>query len=142
MRTEERRKKGVKTGESSSEEESRRQFTLQIETAIKAMFWRENMVLAFGRPESHGVDARWFIPLGDGSPSPHPLPSYHEPKATVKIFDLCPTWLRDLHYQMQVAKPCVGRVGRVIRPKTYPTLSSGRKIMMSPGDRQPFSLCQ
>ena len=38
----------------------------------------------------------------------------------MKIFDLRPTWLRDLHYQMQVPKPCVGRVGRLIWPTTYP----------------------
>ena len=43
MSTEERRKKRVKTGESG------RQFTLQIETARKAMLLRPNMVLAFGR---------------------------------------------------------------------------------------------
>ena len=68
MSTEERPNKRAKTGDTSSEEE--RQFSLQINSARKAMFWRENMVLAFGRPESHGVDAKWFILLGDRSPSP------------------------------------------------------------------------
>ena len=94
MSTVERPKKKVKTGEdeSSSEEESRRQFKLQIESARKTMFLRETMALAFGRPESHGVDAHWFIPLGDGSPSPDTLPSYHEPKATMKIFDPLGRW--------------------------------------------------
>ena len=110
----------MKTGESSSEEESRRQVALQIETARNVMLLRENMVLAFGMPESHGVDAKWFIPLGDGSPHPHPLPSFQQPREKVKIFDLRPTWLRDLHYQMQVPKPCVGRVGRLNWPTTYP----------------------
>ena len=47
-----------------------RQFALQIETARNAMLLRQNMVLAFGKPESHGVDAHWFNPLGGRVPKP------------------------------------------------------------------------
>ena len=48
--------------------------------------------------------ARSVLRLGANSSSPPPLP-----KKRAKLFDIQPTWLRDLHHQMQVPKLCEGR---------------------------------
>ena len=74
------------------------------------------------RPLSHGIDAKLMINLADygsvslmaNSSSPPPLP-----KKRAKLFDIRPTWLRDLHHQMQVPKLCEGRE-EVYSATTYP----------------------
>ena len=50
-----------------------------------------------------------FIDLGDhGSGSLLATPAC-SPPPPAKLFDIRPTWLRDLHHQLQVPKPCEGR---------------------------------
>ena len=76
------------------------------------------------RPLSHGIDAKLMINLADygsvslmaNSSSPPPLP-----KKRAKLFDIRPTWLRDLHHQMQVPKLCEVRE-EVYSATTYPPI--------------------
>ena len=86
------------------------------------------------RPESHGPNARVLITLGEveslqplhSSPEPSPLPP---PLLKVKIFDMQPTWLKEIRYQRRVRVVRQDDTPPNQQPTTFPPDVSGWKKM-------------
>ena len=100
-----------------------------IARAKQEMMDREKLPFLV-RPTSHGIDAKWMVPLSDPGSillSSSSSSSSPPPTKRVRIYKNRPRWLRELHHQMQVPKPR-GREEVAISATTFPPDVSGWKM--------------